>query len=795
MDWSDFASAALPKLDDYESSGFQRAKQDSRPFAPPSSSLSFPNVPFSNNGTSNLKNNLAKPDEVHRPAESLDELIGRYEQEALSAVLRRCTDETRQRTTQAVEAQMQSMWERERAVWLKEIIGSHSLGGLGSSASAGNASKYPGLNERSQVALLAATPFGSEYAEAISSMKLDPAIVREHWNVVRGVGEKSITEIIAQLESVASDSLTRAQLSSSTLGYVSVWHLMSNLVVAPSSPFEQAKATLSHFCKQFQGTVTSRVRHASLAGQDTSSSYSNNLAAQCEAYSRLMTGNTDPWTVCFFCLRCGDAAAALQVLTSISQPSVHRILSSMALVQGNMACIWDQRSAFRLDSSDRRAVISLVDDNPSTDTSSNVYKKAVLSLLAANSPWPFSLEATEGLKTIEDYLMGSLWIVVLQTNPVDHLIELGETMMKLGSSYYDDPLSGGWSFALPLLATQQSQKALMWLAEAGGKCGLMQATHIGLVMSLAGIPIRNIGRGETKADGTLSSLLVAYPKNIYVEHGSFVALDYLVQIPNKVRLCKEVAMLIATSGEVDKLVGTLNAEGMRHNGALAKHCSEDEISIILVQAADRLSADTKDRKNAGAAVMSLMLAYRYADALSLMNSLVSPAYKPNEDRPFWLSQVAAFHTHYIKKRTNVLDVLERTGKSSLIQTSLILMDLNLFFVRLSNGNHGSECMSIAQDTQLLPSSISDCYVKQVEYRDLDPLLQDALPFLLVGVMEILSHDYSVLKRELHRDTSGVTRERLVELKEKAKLYTTFASSIGIESNQISRLTQILSLMT
>jgi Nup93/Nic96 len=792
MDWSVFAATGYPH------SSFQRAEQDSRPFPSlsflPSSSESFTNLPFQNNESSN-RNNVTISDEVHRPAESLDALVDRYERNALSVLLQRYTDETRQRTTQAVEAQMQSLWERERAVCLKEVVGSHSLEGLGSVAFADPASKVQGLNESSHVALMAATPFGTEYEENCISMKLDPALVQAHWEVVRGIGKLNTSEVIAQLERVASDSLERNQLSSSMMGYVSVWHLISNLAVAPPFPFDQAKAALSHFCKQFQVTLTNRVRRASLAGQDTTSSYSNDLAAQCEAFSRLTTGNTDPWTVGFFCLRCGDASAALQVLTSISEPSVHRMLSSMTQMQGNMACIWDQSTIpLRLNSADRRAVRTLLDDNFPTDRPSNLFKKAVLSLLAANSSWPFSFEETEGLKTVEDFLMGSLWIAVLQANPFEHLIELGETVMKFGSSHFQDPLSGGWAFALPLLATQLSQKALMWLAEIGGPYGLLQATHIGLVMSFAGIPIRNIGHGDSVADTTLSTLLVAYAKSILIEHGPLVALDYLMQIPNKVRLSKEVAMLIATTSEVDKLIGTLNAEGMRHNGAIANYCSEDEVSMILVEAAGLLSAFSHNQQNAGSAVMCLMLAYRYDDALSMMNSLLSPPYKTSEDRPFWLSQIASFHAQYINKRTNVLDVLEQTGKTSLIRTSLILMDLNHFFDRLSNGNQGAECLSIAQNTKLLPSSLADCHLKQAEYRDLDPLLQDAVPFLLLGVMEILRDDYRVLKREMHRDASGVTRGRLAELKEKAKHYTTFASSIGIESNHIGSLTQIISLM-
>jgi hypothetical protein len=177
-----------------------------------------------------------------------------------------------------------------------------------------------------------------------------------------------------------------------------------------------------------------------------------------------------------------------------------------------------------------------------------------------------------------------------------------------------------------------------------------------------------------------------------------------------------------------------------------------------------------------------------------LNCLLSPPYKVDRNRQFWLGQVSSFHTYYINKRTHVLDVLERTERTALIRTSLLLMDLNLFFNRLHNGNPGSECWSIAQKTQLLPMSETERKVKESEYRELDPLLQDSVPFLLVGVMEILSNDYSNLKRDVHRDTSGVVRERLQELKESARLLTSFASSIGITHHQMGILTQLMSLM-
>jgi len=72
--------------------------------------------------------------------------------------------------------------------------------------------------------------------------------------------------------------------------------------------------------------------------------------------------------------------------------------------------------------------------------------------------------------------------------------------------------------------------------------------------------------------------------------------------------------------------------------------------------------------------------------------------------------------------------------------------------------------------------------------------KQAYPLLLVGALKILQQEHKERKRNLHSDASGVVRERLKELQEKAKLYTSFAASVGIANVHIGKLTEIASLM-
>lgn len=729
-----------------------------------------------------------------RPLESLEDAIQRHEQKILSDIIQRAAEETRQSTAAAIEAQLQATWEAERALWAKELVGSRYLGGVAST------SITPHYRNSESVGLLAASPFLSstftQHQQFLQGpSKADPALVHAHWKVVQQMRKESVTETIDQFSRIA-DIAGPSQNSSANLGYASAWQLMANLVQVPHSPVDQAKATIAHFCKQFQGVVTNRVRQAALAGQDTTSTFVNDIAAQCEAFTRLTVGVNDPWAVLYCCLRCGDAVAATDALPQTSADhAVNRIVKAMAQAQGNAACIWDsQNQPLRLDQSDLRAVGELLEYAERTDTAANIHQMGVYSLLSLSRSHPVTSETVEGFKTIEDYLISSLWKAVLQPNPVDELIGLGELIMTFGPTHFDDPASGGWSFALPLFASQQYQKALTWLAEAGGSVGLLQATHLGLILSEAGVTVRNLGHNDSVADGTVSLLLVAYASELLTDPGSLAAFDYLLHIPNEVRARKEVAKLISTTGEIDLLAGTINAEGIRQDGAIAKHFTMEELSSILIEAADLLSADKGDARKAGTAVMCLMLAERYGDVLAMLNALLSPANKTDKDRQFWLDQVTSFHSHYLDRRTHVVEVLEREGKMDLISTSRALIDLNLFFDRFRHGQSDSECSKIAEKLQLLPKSESDRKVLESKYREIDPLIKEVYPSLLVGAMEILNNEHRRLKRELHGDATGVVRERLKELQETARLYTSFAATVGMANEHNGILTQLASLM-
>jgi Nup93/Nic96 len=781
MDWSDLASSDLPSLTDYPPAA-SNSLHDQLSNGTTDVTATALNALSMNDGIKNLPHvqptNAAQPNDLPWiPKDRLDDVIRRYDHNLSASMMQQWRDETRQQTASAVDHQLRQCWEKERASFTKEMAKNQSV-------------KKP-------QGYLGSSPFRSNSSTALATdIKPDPSFIVEHYKVVERMSRQNISATVDQFMQIAMDASYQSKIPMMT-AYKSAWQLVANLVTVRNSPVDQAKAILSHLCQQFLVSVTNRVRSASLSGQNTNSSYLNDITALCDVFTRLTMGNSNPWAVCFYCLRCGDVNAALCALDPLQpEEPIRRLLTVLARLQGNAPCLWDSQGAILCyNQNDRQFVDELfVADGNRDKGSTNIHKNAVLTLLAAKAPWSFSFEAMEGFQTIEDYLSGAIWIAVLQTNPVDHLLQVGEVIRKHGSSYFDDPSSGGWAFALPLIATQQYEKALLWLSKSGGQFGLLQATHIGLTLTFAGTNIRDLGQNDSAGNETITSLLVVYSSNIRQEHGSLVALEYLAKIPTKMRACKEVAKLIVATDAVSAIVGTLDTQGIRQGGVADKYFTSNELSSILCEASDLLSASSHDQEKQGRAVMCLMLAERYEDVLSMLNRLIAPANTIDDNRSFWLGQVSLFHTHYINSRTHVMDALERNGKTSAIRTSRLLLDLNLFFDQLRTGNNGPKCLLIAQKTQLLPATESDRKIKESEFHDLDALVQQSMPFLLIGVMEILSGDYSILKRDIHRDSTGVVRKRLKELRESSALLTSFASSLGFPNNQIGILTNLMSIM-
>lgn len=761
-------------------------------------------------------------------AESLQDMLGRHEQDILNKIILQTEAETRQRTDQLVERQLQQAWEKERDCWIQELVGTRNLRGaantntsttapgmapLQSSGSSGHGHTTLSVRPSEAQTWSQSSAPPSSYNHHGSSIvgtreepsgPADPRVVQAHLSVVQEEikGEPTPRQLEQAVEKFQklTDPASGSPMESS---YASAWQLVSQLIkVHKHSPVDQAMAALVHFCQQFQMLVVNRVRRGALAHQDMSvpTLYANDMAGQCAAFCKLTLGATDsPWPVLFYCLRCGDAVAAKEVLSkstiSLSgdaQAALNRILTAMAQGQRNACCFWNAGPP-RIDAGDRQMVADLLEHSKNME-SKDMHQTGVYALLSGMASYPTS-ETVLGFSAIEDYLCSCLWKALLHSNPVDQLVQLAKVIDQYGPDYFYDAKSFGWSFALPLLATQQYQKALSHLAGAGGATGILQAAHLGLILVGAGVPVGNLGQPQGP-DNVVAALLVAYSNRLIADPatGSLAALEYIARIPNRTQARRETAALIAKTGETEKLVGSLNAQGIREkNGALEKHFSTAEISAVLGEAADILSREKSDRQKLGSAAMCFMLAGRYADVLSLLNQLLSPPNEPNEDRQFWLEQTKAFHSHYLAKRTHVLDVLEEDNQLYLIKTSRTMIDLNAFFERL-RADQFEEALAISEGLQLLPASQNDVASKETAYQGLNIHIKQAYPFFLVGAMQALYSEHRRIKLDRQAGASPVVRKRLQELQEKARILVTFAGLVGMAREQTESLSRLESLM-
>jgi hypothetical protein len=163
----------------------------------------------------------------------------------------------------------------------------------------------------------------------------------------------------------------------------------------------------------------------------------------------------------------------------------------------------------------------------------NKYKIGVLALLSGRLLASFD--------TVEDYLFARLWCAFHQQDPLQAIQTIGESIKKYGPNHFGADESQGWGYALPLLAAQQFKTALVFLADAGGSLGLLQAVHLGLIMSFNGVDVRDFGR-DNSSTGVVTALLVNYAAVLEGDPsiGAVGGLEYLLRIPDQSRVRQEV---------------------------------------------------------------------------------------------------------------------------------------------------------------------------------------------------------------------------------------------------------------
>lgn len=240
-------------------------------------------------------------------------------------------------------------------------------------------------------------------------------------------------------------------------------------------------------------------------------------------------------------MRCGDASAASDVLDvgAMAQEQfpeyglIRNVIQDLSKLQGNASCIWETGYPV-VSSRDCAAVVDLYEKARNLEPE-HTHKIGVLALLSGQELASFN--------TIEDYLFGRLWRALRSENPREQIEMIGASIRKYGPEYFGGiEENGGWGYALPLLASQQFKTALTFLAEAGGPTGLLQATHLSLILSMRGVAVEDVGRSSSTGD-LVAPILVKYSNAIesVASLGIAAALEYLLRIPKKEQALKQVS--------------------------------------------------------------------------------------------------------------------------------------------------------------------------------------------------------------------------------------------------------------
>lgn len=298
------------------------------------------------------------------------------------------------------------------------------------------------------------------------------------------------------------------------------------------------------------------------------------------------------------------------------------------------------------------------------------YRTACLAMLGGTESISeaATLEASGLVKTVEDYLYASLWHALHLADAPSSLpspgsggglrkvatavARLSALVNQWGPAYFEQdedlsengasaavafaaqggavggmgtsgaassrkvPRSGGWAFALPLLASQQYATALASLAEAGAGLGLLQAAHVGIVMDVAGLSISDFALDQQPSQQALLPMIVASYSASLQGLDAGAALKYLVLLSKKGKFVKEQAQrLILETRQFEVLAGRIEASGTGSNGALDAYFSKKEVSSLLVDSANHA---IRVGKPADAAEL-LALSGRFGALFSLMN--------------------------------------------------------------------------------------------------------------------------------------------------------------------------------
>ncbi|KAL7504917.1 hypothetical protein ACHAXN_002442 [Cyclotella atomus] len=608
------------------------------------------------------------------------------------------------------------------------------------------------------------------------------------------------------------------------------------------------------FASQFRTHISDVVAQVQLDGSITNTSNNDDLtpvARDASIFAQVVLGSTSKngvWGGLFYALRCGDLVAAKSILSGSEEvdAAVVNLVCFLANMQGgNNESIFvsngnggiENETTLLMPSQEivrARLVVSDLYEGvkarftslSSAEQTMAYYQAACLAMLGGSESISEAsiLESSGLVKTVEDYLYASLWHAmhlaqgsnseVGLKHTCEAIDRLGNLVKEWGPSYFEQeeesdgtavnavalqsnagdriPRSGGWAYALPLLACQQYGSALAYLAEVGGGLGLMSAAHSAVVMNSAGIDLKDYFAHqsshslESKEDeaSLLFSMLVSSFSASLQDADVVAALKYLMLLSGKGKVTKaQIQRLILETRQFERIAGKVEQDGSRSKAALDEYFTSKEVSSILAAAAGE--AVWLGKSADGAEL--LVLAGNFASLFSLMNRelasrLVVTTEEEFQKRQFWFNAAKQFHSiHLTNGKNYVQNNLSAEGSMSFGHTFQLLLNLVVFF-DWHREQQWENAWNLMDNLALIPKNDTEMTTKMNQFNAFDSYVRREFHHVVVASMEALCHLYRAAKQSATGAPSfqqSTIDQQLNELLERARLLVTFAGVINI----------------
>uniref|UniRef100_A0A8C4F4D2 Nuclear pore complex protein Nup93 n=1 Tax=Dicentrarchus labrax TaxID=13489 RepID=A0A8C4F4D2_DICLA len=446
------------------------------------------------------------------------------------------------------------------------------------------------------------------------------------------------------------------------------------------------------------------------------------------------------WAVIYYCLRCGDLNAAMQVVNRVQ----HQLGDFKTWFQEYM------------NSPDRR--LSPTSENKLRlhyrrvlRNSADPYKRAVYCLIGKCD---ISDNHGEVADKTEDYLWLKLNQVCFDddgsSSPQDRLT-LPQLQKQLLEDYGESHFSASqqpFLYFQVLFLTAQFEAAVAFLFRVERLRS--HAVHVALVLYELRLLLKSSGQsaqllsqepGDPPMVRRLNfiRLLMLYTRK-FESTDPREALQYFYFLRNEKDSQGEnmfmrcVSELVIESREFDMLLGRLEKDGSRKPGVIDKFAGDTRAII------NKVAVEAENKGLFEEAVKLYELAKNPDKVLELMNRLLSPV----------IAQVSAPQSNKERLKNTAVAIAERyrsqgvAGEKSVDSTFYLLLDLTTFFDEYHAG-HVDRAYDVMERLKLLPLSQDSVEERVAAFRNFSDEVRHNLSEVLLATMNILFTQHKRLK--------------------------------------------------